>query len=73
MAKSYEGTLKICAHDVTFRFWGESDITEDIAIRLEHEAEERATEVIHLGYISGELNYEDEERSFRGWWEIVKD
>ena len=73
MAKTYEDMLKICAHDVSFRFWSDIEITEDLALRLNHEAEERATEMIHLGYVSGELNYEDEECSFRGWCDIVKD
>jgi len=73
MAKSYEGTLKTCAHRVSFWFNGDVDVTEDVALRLTDEAETRATEMIHLGYVSGELNYEDEECSFRGWWDIVKD
>jgi ribulose bisphosphate carboxylase small subunit len=38
---------------------------------MEH-AEERVKEMVIQGYVSGELVYEDEDRSFTGYWEIKK-
>ena len=44
----------------------------DLQTRLRDEAEERAKTCIIEGYVEGELNYEDEDSSYRGWWQIER-
>jgi len=56
------------------RFWykGEEPITDEIKEIMNEEAESRAKDMIIEDYTSGELNLENDEYSFRGWWEIEK-
>lgn len=74
MAKenSFEGTVEVLAHQVSFWFKGQNEITDELKELLKEEAENRANYCINDGYTSGELNYEDDEHSFRGWWEIQR-
>lgn len=65
----YIGKARICAHDVAYRFWGDK-IPEDIKSALDEEAEKRSHACITQNIVCGELNYEDENVSLRGWWEI---
>lgn len=72
MAKehSYESTVEVLAHQVSYWWKGEKEITPETKEMLEEEAENRATDCIKEGYTSGELNYEDLDVSYRGWWSI---
>ncbi len=71
----YASTTEICAHRIVYRFWtsDEKDIPVELHERLDEEAESRVKHMIPEGYRSGELNYEDEDVSLRGWWEISDD
>lgn len=66
---SFESTIEVCAHRVTIRWWGAP--LEDMTDILTEHAEEHTKEMITQGYSSGELLYEDETRSFQGYWEIL--
>jgi len=67
---SIDTTIEVCAHRVSVRWW--DGPFEDMTDRLMEHAEERTKEMITQGYYSGELCFEDESRSFRGWWEIQR-
>lgn len=74
----YEGTIEVCAHRVTFRYWDfELELTDELKHVLEQEAEDRAKHSINEGYHSGELNclygdheHDGESSEIGGWWEI---
>jgi len=68
---SHEDTIEVCAHRVIVRWWG-GPLEDMIDCLMEH-AEERVKEMVTQGYVSGELVYEDEDRSFTGYWEIKKE
>lgn len=68
---TYERETTICAHRVTYRYWG-GPITDDIKSALDEEAEKRAQQCIIENIVGGELNYENEDTSLSGWWEITK-
>jgi len=68
----YENRCRVCAHDVRFWYKGEEPITDEIKEIMNEEAESRAKDMIIEDYTSGELNLENDEYSFRGWWEIEK-
>jgi hypothetical protein len=68
----YENRCRVCAHDVKFYFKGEDYISEEIENLMNEEAYERAKSMIIEDYTSGELNLENDEYSFQGWWEIEK-
>lgn len=81
------GTVEVCAHNVTYRYWWRAKSGPKIsaalkATLLEH-AEERAKTCIINGYHSGELNCywhvgtgsadpRFKEWELRGWWEIQR-
>lgn len=67
-----EGTISVCAHNVTYSYEVEYLIvTPEMEQRLREEAESRAQVMIIEGYHSGELNCVWEcEHEIRGWWQI---
>jgi hypothetical protein len=67
---SYETTIEVYAHRITIRWWGGP--LEDLIPVLMEQAEDRVRECIVQNFTSGELVYEDENRSFTGYWEIQK-
>jgi hypothetical protein len=73
MSYSFDGTVHVCAHEVSFWFKGDKPITDELKERLTEEAEERSKSQIIEGYVQGELNYEDEECSYTGWWTTLKE
>ena len=66
----HEGTVRVCAHRVTYLWRLPQEVTDEQKAELETEAEDRALTCIPDGYIEGELNYESEELSCTGWWKI---
>ena len=49
-------------------------LTEEQVELLEEHAEERAISMYtQHGYLSGELAYEDNDISVRGWWDVWKE
>lgn len=67
-----EGTVDVLCHRVSYWYKSEKKADEDTESRLKDEAEERAETCIKEGYNQGELNYESEEYSARGWWLIER-
>jgi hypothetical protein len=67
---SHEDTIEVCAHKVTVRWWG-GPLEDMVPLLMEH-AEEHVKEMIVQGYVSGELLWEDGDRSFTGYWEIQR-
>jgi hypothetical protein len=70
---TFEGTISVCAHHVSFWFRGDSiGFCDELKARLTEAAEERAKSQITEGYIQGELCYVDSpsEREYSGWWKI---
>jgi hypothetical protein len=69
--KLFEGTIRTCAHRVSFWFKTTNSLTEQLKTILFEEAENRAHEMISKdGCEQGELNYESDKISARGWWRI---
>ena len=67
---SHETTIEVCAHRVTVLWWGEP-LEDLIPILMEH-AEDHIKEMILQNCYTGQLLWEDESRSIRGWWEIER-
>ena len=70
---TFEDTITVCAHQVSFWFRGDCiGFSDDLRARLTEAAEERAKSQIIEGYASGELCYTDSpiKREYNGWWEI---
>lgn len=68
------GRLEACCHVI--EWWydvGRGKKPDDFEERLEQEAESRARCCIAQDCCSGELNYCDGEKEWRGWWKIVTD
>jgi hypothetical protein len=68
----YKDYVHVCAHNIYFYFNLPRDITEEEKSFLKTEAEDRAQSQIIEGYVEGELNYESETLSCRGWWRIER-
>jgi len=67
---SHDAVVEVCAHRVTVRWWG-GPLEGMVDVLMEH-AEEHVKEMVTKGYVSGELLWEDEDRSFTGYWEIQR-
>jgi len=71
----HEGTVHVCAHNVSFWYRGPAPITEELKERLNNEAEERARECINEECVQGELHYmtpDNKEIQYSGWWKIER-
>lgn len=67
----YEKQIKVLCHQVLFYYDVDADsLTDEQKNALDLEAEARAEYCIKEGYESGELNFDTEELSCRGWWNI---
>ncbi len=76
MRYSFEGTVKVCAHDVRFSFWETikpDQDTDELKTLLTEEAETRAKACIVKDYVEGELNYETDDLQLSGWWTTLKE
>lgn len=73
MQHTVEGTVRVCAHDVSYWFDGEHPISEDLRKEMEEHAEERAKACIIDNCIQGELNFMDTltEHEYGGWWKVT--
>lgn len=73
----HKGICYVCAHRVSFFYHipYDSRVNTNVVLisRLNEEAENRAKSQIIEGYVSGELNYEDDNFQATGWWKIEKD
>jgi hypothetical protein len=69
---AYCGMVHVCCHPVTFWYEGPQPISTPLEIYLTDEAERRAKECITQGYNQGELNYENNDVNYRGWWKIER-
>lgn len=73
---SCDGIVHVCAHTVSYSFWGdlpESALQDEtLGDSLKNAAEERAKECIIEDYVEGELNYETDEFQLTGWWKIIR-
>lgn len=67
---TFLGIVHVCCHPVSFWYEGSEKITPELGQYLEDEAERRAKECITQGYSQGELNYENNDVNYRGWWKI---
>ena len=67
---TYEKDITVYRHNIHFWFRGDHPINEALKARLNEAAEERVKACLQEEYSSGELNYEDEKYSLRGWWTI---
>ena len=73
---SFQGNVKVCAHDVRFNFSGTikpDQDTDELKTLLTEEAETRAKTCIVEDYVEGELNYETDDLQLSGWWTIKKE
>lgn len=52
----------------TLKFEWFTEVPENLKNELQESAIERASEMIKEGFICGELNFESEDFSSRGWW-----
>jgi len=68
----FSGTVHVCAHYVPFYYDLPREVTDEEKKFLINEAESRAKSQIVEDYIEGELNYESETLSCRGWWHIER-
>lgn len=75
---SYLTSTMLCAHPrVEAHFWSSENLPEgvnqeELIEQLNLEFERRANELIPQNIIQGELNYEDDRVSLRGWWRIIR-
>jgi hypothetical protein len=79
-SRKLEGEIDVCCHRVAWRFWGfKSEITDELKLHLETEAEERSQECIIKGFQSGQLcayytsEMDDDGEEIYGWWEIIRE
>jgi hypothetical protein len=72
MTSTIEGSVKVCAHEVSYWYDGEHPISDSLKKEMEEHASERAKGCIVEGYIQGELNFIDShtEHEYGGWWKI---
>lgn len=73
---SFQGNVKVCAHDVRFNFSGTinpDQDTDELKTLLTEEAETRAKTCIVEDCVEGELNYETDDFQLNGWWTTLKE
>jgi len=65
----FQGTFEVCCHWVEFWYnLSGAEATDELKASLTDEAEDRAKHCIIEGYVTGELNYNND---IRGWFSIA--